>query len=149
MSDNSKKDHAMKTIVLISCGKDKRPQRAKAGDIYRGSLFTKSLIYAQKLNPDKIFILSAKHRLLELDTEIEPYDMTLNNMNTHERRQWADRVLEKLRSCSDIDNDAFVFLAGSKYREFLICHIRHSSVPMKGLKQGEQLKWLNEQINEW
>lgn len=149
MSDNSKKDHAMKTIVLISCGKDKRPQRAKAGDMYRGSLFTKSLIYAQKLNPDKIFILSAKHRLLELDTEIEPYDMTLNNMNTHERRQWADRVLEKLRSCSDIDNDAFVFLAGSKYREFLICHIRHSSVPMKGLKQGEQLKWLNEQINEW
>lgn len=116
--------------------------------MYRGSLFKKSLRYAQKLNPDKIFILSAKHGLLELDTEIEPYDMTLNNMNTHERRQWADQVLGSLRAHSDIDNDDFIFLAGRKYREFLICHIRHSSVPMKGLKIGEQLKWLNEQINE-
>ena len=139
----------MKKIVLISCGKDKRNQRAKARNMYRGSLFKKSLRYAQKLSPDKIFILSAKHGLLELDTEIEPYDMTLNNMNTCKRRQWADRVLGNLRARSDIDNDDFVFLAGSKYREFLICHIRHSSVPMKGLKQGEQLRWLNEQINEW
>ena len=53
----------MKKIVLISCGKDKCNQRAKARDMYKGSLFKKSLRYAQKLNPDQIFILSAKHGL--------------------------------------------------------------------------------------
>lgn len=50
----------MKKIVLLSCVKDKRNQRAKAGDMYISPLFTKSLNYAkQKLRPDKVFILSA------------------------------------------------------------------------------------------
>ena len=34
----------------------------------------KNLAHAKKLNPDAIYILSAKHYLLPLDKVIEPYD---------------------------------------------------------------------------
>ena len=44
-------------------------------------MFVKCLAYGQKLNPDSIFILSAEHHLLDLDTEIEPYNRTLNKMS--------------------------------------------------------------------
>ena len=139
----------MKKIVLLSCGKKKRTRRAKAGDMYVGPLFTKSLDYAkQKLSPDKIFILSAKHGLLGLGDEIEPYDKTLNNMGERERCQWASKVLKQLQSRTNLDSDHFTFLAGNNYRNSLLPHIKHYSIPMKGLGIGQQLAWLDEQTSE-
>lgn len=139
----------MKKIVLLSCGKKKRNRRAKAGDMYISPLFTKSLNYAkQKLRPDRIFILSAKHGLLGLGDEIEPYDKTLNDMGEGEKRQWASKVLKQLQSRADLDSDHFTFLAGDDYRKFLIHDIKHYSVPMKGLRIGEQLAWLDRHTNE-
>ena len=70
----------MRQIVLISCGSKKSEKKAKAKDLYIGSLFKNSLAYAEALKPDKIFILSALHHLLNLDKEIEPYDVTLSNV---------------------------------------------------------------------
>lgn len=57
----------MKRIVLISCVSKKRNVKSKAKDLYKGPLFTNSLAYGQALKPDKIYILSAKHHLLNLE----------------------------------------------------------------------------------
>lgn len=139
----------MKKIVLLSCVNKKRTRRAKAGDMYISPLFTKSLNYAkQKLSPDKIFILSAEHGLLELGDEIEPYNKTLGDMEKGERRQWASKVLKQLQSRTNLDSDHFTFLAGDNYRACLIPHIKHCSIPMKGLKIGQQLAWLDRHTNE-
>ncbi len=67
-----------KRIVLISCVSQKLPQRAKVKDLYISTLFKFNLKYAEKLKPDDIFVLSAKHGLLPLEKEIEPYNETLN-----------------------------------------------------------------------
>jgi hypothetical protein len=69
-----------KQIVLISCASRKLSQKAKVKDLYVSTLFKLNLKYAQQLEPDNIFILSAKHGLLSLEQEIEPYEQTLNNM---------------------------------------------------------------------
>lgn len=36
------------------------------------------MAYAKRQNPNKIFILSALHHLLDINKEIEPYDVTLS-----------------------------------------------------------------------
>ena len=137
----------MKKIVLISCGKEKLGQRAEASKMYTGGLFTKSLKYAEKkLNPNKLFILSAKYGLLKPYEMIEPYDITLNNMRVAEKRLWADKVLQQLRTQTNLNGDYFVFLAGKNYRDLLISHIMHYCVPMEGLPIGKQLAWLNRQV---
>ncbi len=135
----------MAKIVLISYGKTKLPYKSKVQDLCTSELFQKSLRYARSLDPDEIYILSSKHGLLRLDDEIEPYDKILNEMSSNERRQWADSILKKLRSLTDVESDEFVILAGNKYRKELLPHLHHYSIPMKGLKQGEQLQWLNAQ----
>jgi len=53
----------MKKIVLISCVKRKLPHRVPAKDLYISQLFKLSFAYAQRLRPDAIYILSAKHGL--------------------------------------------------------------------------------------
>jgi hypothetical protein len=133
-------------VVLISCVSKKLEHRAKAKDIYISQLFTKSLDFAKKTNPKKIFILSAEHHLLDLNTEIEPYNKTLIDMKDSEIRRWANTVLEQLKKECDILNDKFVILAGEKYYRHLIPSLAHYELPMEGLQIGKRLSWLNEAL---
>jgi cytoplasmic iron level regulating protein YaaA (DUF328/UPF0246 family) len=134
----------MRKIVLISCVSKKRTQRSKARDLYISALFKKNLQYALKLAPDQIFILSAKYGLVGLDDEIEPYNLTLNTMSSSEIKEWASGVLRQLFEKADLENDQFVFLAGVKYRKYLVPHLAHFEIPFEGLTIGRQLHKLSE-----
>lgn len=134
----------MNKIVLISCVSKKLPYRAKARDLYTSPLFRMNLKYAEQFSPKKIFILSAKHGLVHLDEEIDPYDVTLNEMSASERKEWAARVVSQLRENADLENDHFVVLAGQKYRQYLLPYLRSYEVPLEGLKIGQQLQFLKE-----
>jgi hypothetical protein len=134
----------MAKVVLISCVSKKLPYKAKAKDIYTSPLFKMNLRFANSLSPDKIFILSAKHGLIDLEKEIEPYDKTLNSMRSAEKKEWANNVLCDLRKVADLDNDEFIFLAGENYRKYLISSIKNYNIPLKGLSIGRQLQYLKE-----
>jgi cytoplasmic iron level regulating protein YaaA (DUF328/UPF0246 family) len=136
----------MAKIVLISCVNKKLSSKAKARELYISPLFRLNLAYARTLNPDKIFILSAKYGLLGLEEEVEPYNETLNNMSDDEIKEWAKQVVNKLKEIADLKNDEFIFLAGDKYRKFIIPHIAKYEIPMKGLGIGKQLKFLKDRL---
>ncbi|NLP59271.1 MULTISPECIES: DUF6884 domain-containing protein [Flavobacteriaceae] len=137
----------MKNIVLISCVSKKLDKKSTAENLYISSLFKKNLTYAKSLNPSEIYILSAEHGLLKLTDEIEPYDKTLNNMRSNEIKEWSKKVIYELKSLTDLEKDEFTFLAGEKYRKFLIPELSNVKIPMKGLKIGKQLQWLTKQNN--
>ncbi len=137
----------MKNIILISCVSKKLDKKSTAENIYTSTLFKKNLTYAKSLNPNGIYILSAEHGLLKLTDEIEPYDKTLNNMRSNEIKEWSKKVINQLNSLSDLKNDEFTFLAGEKYRKYLITELNNVKIPMKGLKIGKQLQWLTKQNN--
>ena len=137
----------MKKIVLISCVSKKLDRKSTAENIYISSLFKKNLTYAKSLNPSEIYILSAEHGILKLTDEIEPYDKTLNNMRSNEIKEWSKKVIYELKSLTDLEKDEFTFLAGEKYRKFLIPELSNVKIPMKGLKIGKQLQWLTKQNN--
>jgi len=133
-----------KRIVLISCVSQKLPHRAKAKNLYISTLFKLNLKYANKLNPDGVYILSAKYGLLNLDQEIDPYEQTLNNMRVNEVKQWANQVIEQIRKISVVEKTEYVFLAGERYRKYLLPHLNNVQIPLKGLRIGEQLQRLKE-----
>jgi hypothetical protein len=134
----------MKTIVLISCVSKKQPHKTKAKDLYISPLFRKNLAYAKKLIPDAVFILSAKYGLLDLEADIEPYDLTLNNMPASGIKAWAKNVIEQLSANTDLRQDHYIFLAGAKYRKYLTPHLSSFDVPMEGMPIGKQLQYLSE-----
>ena len=132
----------LKRIVLISCVSKKLSRKAEAKDLYISTLFRLNLKYAEKLEPDEIFVLSAKYGLLPLDQEIQPYEQTLNNMRSSEVEEWANRILEQIKEVCTISETEFTFLAGEKYRKYLLPHINHALIPLQGLRIGEQLQRL-------
>src|SRR5687768_5388522 len=123
----------MSTIVLIPCASEKLPFRTKASELYTSPLFKLNLQYARQRQPDAIYILSAKYGLLPLDTEVEPYDVTLNDMSTRDAKAWAQQVLSQLAARCDLQADHFVFLAGMKYRQHLVSQLASIEVPLEGL----------------
>ena len=134
-------------IVLISCVSMKNNYPCKAREMYVSPLFKGAYSYAQKLNADKIFILSAKYGLLEEDTLIEPYNETLNTKKDLEIRAWADKVFAELQQKTDVKKDEFVFLAGEKYRKYLVARLTNVEIPLKGLGIGKQLAYYKEKNN--
>lgn len=139
-----------KQIVLISCVSKKQRQKCMAKDLYISSLFKKSWVYANKLNPDAIYILSAEHHLLHPETPIEPYEKTLNECNVTERKTWTEKVLKQMKAEGlDVENDKFIILAGKKYYQYLIDNqngIKNYTLPLQGKGGiGCILKYLTEQ----
>lgn len=132
----------MAKVVFISCVSKKLGTKARAEDLYISPLFRLNLAYARKLKPDKIFILSAKHGLLGLNDVIAPYDTTLNHMPDPQRRAWGAKVIEQLRSRVNLEKDKFIFLAGGRYRKYLMPHMTHVEIPMIHLGIGKQLQFL-------
>jgi hypothetical protein len=72
--------NAMADYVIIPCGKEKSTKAAKVEDFYLGSMFQDALNTARQLfTDDRIFVVSAKHGLVPLDTVLEPYDMKMGD----------------------------------------------------------------------
>lgn len=135
--------------VFLSCVSEKEDHKCAAKDLYISPLFQKSYAYAQKLNPDHIYILSAKYFVVDLDEEISPYDVTLKDMNADEKREWVDNVLKKMDEKGIDRNEKTIFLAGHAYLDYLVEHFSDYSIPYQdaGLEGiGHILHWLDEQI---
>ncbi len=147
-------------VILIACVSQKGNKKTKAKDLYISQLFKSSLAYANREKPDKIFILSALHHLLDIDKEIEPYDVTLSIVPKAKRKpelkiltfsekiDWGKKILEQLSEQTDLQNDEFIILAGQEYIKPIINSIRNLTNPLNGLRQGERLKFLNKINNE-
>ncbi|WP_313912833.1 DUF6884 domain-containing protein [Tahibacter sp.] len=133
-------------VALVACVKSKGPAVAPARRLYTSPLFRASAAYAERV-ADRWFILSAEHELLHPDQQVAPYERTLTRMSVTERAAWAVEVLNTLRPMLSSPIH-LVVLAGTAYRECLLAPLRDAgcsiSVPMVGLRFGEQLRWLAE-----
>ena len=137
------------SLYLVSCVGQKLSVPAPAADLYTSAWFRKARSYVAK-SGEPWLILSAKYGLVHPDKVIEPYDVTLNTMPVADRREWARKVFADLESYL-AGVETVVFLAGKRYRQFLEVALAAKgvtvSVPMEGLRIGEQLSWLEREIN--
>ena len=140
----------MKTIILISCGAKKEKTPQKAEDLYIGGYFKKALLYAKYLsnkNDAEIFILSAKHGVLELNEIIKPYDLTLNGKNEKYKKAWSYKVIKQLQ-CKIQKTDKIIFLAGENYIKYLKTYYKNYEEPLKGLSIGKRLKFITGELEK-
>ena len=136
-------------LYLVSCVKTKLPACAPAKKLYDSDWFRKARAVVEATGRPW-YVLSAKHGLVDPHAVIEPYEKTLNDMSKNERTDWSRKVMHALDP-NLAGVDSVVIFAAKKYREFLEPELRGRGmtvhVPMKGLRSGEQLAWLNQQLS--
>ena len=109
-------------LYLVSCVNKKAPIPRKAKNLYISPWFVKAKTYVESTK-QRWFILSAKYRLVEPNCRINPYEKSLNSMPIKERQEWAEDVFKNLR-LHITDIETIYFLAGKRYREFLVPKLR-------------------------
>lgn len=131
-------------IALVSCVKQKRGSAVPARDLCLSQLFLGLRRYAE-LHADDWYILSAEHGVLRPEQVVAPYERTLNTMRKPDRVAWAEKVQKQLLELLPVEAE-IILLAGQRYREDIEPFLRKRgysvSVPLQGLKIGEQLQRL-------
>lgn len=123
-------------VALLSCTSKKKSYKCSASEMYSESpRFALAYEYA-KMTCDEVYVLSAKYGLIPEDMEIEPYDETLKDKSTHERRAWSEKVLHNLNNIASFQNDEFLVLAGVAYNEYILPHLKKYELPLKGESLG-------------
>lgn len=149
---------ARQLVVLVGCGSKKGTAPARARDLYKGSLFVAGMAHADRLvaaNPGaRVWILSAKHGLLDPEQVIEPYDKKLTQKR--EIEAWGDRAFRALRRDHG-DLVRVVILAGGTYADPIAYeallwdrwpHGKGKIVvekPLDGMTVGARLAWFKAQ----
>lgn len=147
-------------IGLVGCSAQKLDLPAPARLLYCSPLFRKSLAYAERVC-SRVYVVSATHGLVELDTVTKPYDRRLQGKA--ERVAWGRRVAHLLvdRHGRAVD---YLILAGADYAQPLATGLRtidgfHEDgwrgvpkgrihQPLIGLHVGQRLRRLNELLGE-
>lgn len=137
----------MLTVALIGCGKTKLPTRAQALNLYTGGLFVASRDYALATHTE-VFVLSARHGLVGLEEELDPYDFTMSDYpDVNARALWGRRVVADLAHRIGPPSKVTV-LAGERYAKWLrgpMAAVRvwpEPTYPLAGLGIGRRLAWL-------
>jgi hypothetical protein len=124
------------TVYLVSCVSEKHAVPTPAKDLYTSTWFKKARSFVERTGCTW-FILSAEHGLVSPEQVVSPYEKTLNRMPIDERRRWAQRVFAQLEEAAPRMERA-IFLAGQRYREFLVDHFRSRSILVEVAMQGLQ-----------
>ncbi len=133
-------------IGLVGCVKEKAPSTRRAEELYTSTLFRGRATYVKK-TCGRWFILSALHGVVDPDTVLERYDVTLDHASRERRRAWSRQVLEQLRAkLGDLGSYEFEIHAGAPYRDFgLVEGLRRAGAvvvnPTEGLRIGHQLSF--------
>lgn len=138
----------MTRVALIGCGSQKAPTYSLARDLYVSPLFKATLAHAEAGGFDAVYIVSAKHGLLQLEDAVAPYDFTLDEMTRDDRAWWAHLVMCQVQRWHEGAVELSVF-AGAAYVEPLRWQLPEFAgwtitEPMSGLQVGERLHWLKE-----
>ena len=132
-----------RTIALVSCASQKQDHPCPARELYAPStLFSLSYAYAKSV-AGRVYILSAKHGLVDEDAVLAPYDETLNDMSADARMDWSRKVLAQLGEVCDLSGDQFIILAGRNYYEFLLPALKNVTLPLGNLPLGKRIELLH------
>lgn len=127
--------------IFISCGIQKRSKRCPAWQMYCSVNSRLALSYGKKMWDDgkaNVYILSAKHGLLPLDKEIEPYSKTLVDASEEVVEKWAEKVIIQMKRAK-VDFDAkTVWLTTTAYSDPIKDHFKRSEFPLDGKGVGAQ-----------
>lgn len=127
-------------LIVVGCGDAKLAHAAPARELYTGSLFIDHLRLATRLArgaDGRVVILSAKHGVLDLDTVIEPYDVTLADLDVTARMRWVTDVAAELQRRTK-RSEPIVALLGREYLDWRALVDRRVVAMLEGLTMLER-----------
>ena len=146
--NESEKPTDLNTVVLISCTDNQRDGRWKARDLYNSESFKESLDFAGLIT-DSIFVISSAHGLVDLDTELENYNVRQDLKSQEELDKWGSMVANQINERGiNIENTEFIILAWRYYYKPLLKHLKYFELPLYKISPRDKSAKLKELLKE-
>ncbi len=127
-------------VGLVVCSRIKADRARPARELYVSPLFRAARAYAER-HYAQWLILSARHGVVEPDTVVDPYDLSLRRLSARERELWGNRVAVELTDRFPAGTVLW-FHAGVLYRDAIASVVPHQvRCPVASLGIGQQLAW--------
>ena len=131
--------------VILGCVSEKNRGPSHAKDLYVSPLFQKRRRYAEAAGLPWV-IFSAEHGIVEPDTVLNWYDVSLKDLPPRERRAKGEQAVRQLEEIfGSLTGMTFEIHAGAAYREALETPLARRGASLtnqiEGLRFGEQLQW--------
>ena len=133
-------------LVLVGCGKLKRPQAARARDLYVGPVFSAHRAIVDRIGL-RFHVLSAKHGPVRDLEEIEPYQTGIDEVDP---KLWNEHIYRFITArARQVEGREFrvLVLAGVKYLAGWLDRVRALGVrvddPLKGYEVGDRRTFAN------
>lgn len=110
-------------IWIVACGKAKRSLVSRARDLYTGHLTSLQIRFATTRGgvfggTAAAMIASARYGLVDMDTEVAPYDVTLNDFTADQLALWAQLVAAQAAERGIAGATVYV-MGGARYTDAL------------------------------
>ena len=144
---DSERPKDLDTVVLISCSSSQRKGTWKARELYCSASFKESLEFAQKLTrgDDCIFVISSKYGLLDLEDEVENYNVRQKDKSEDDMTQWGVKIVEQIVNRGiDINCTEFIILAWGDYYLPLLKPLKYCETPLQNVRVHDKSAKLRE-----
>ena len=133
-------------IVIVACGTKKRKEKSPAWKLYTGSYFQLCLRCASKWAKRKdIYIISAKHGIVTLDTELEPYDTHITSEDAVDIN-----VIKSQMKRFELFGKHVVVFGGNDYVEVIQKVIPDAKAPLQELKiKDKRMGYQMQMLKRW
>jgi len=129
-------------VLLIACGATKLDHPAPAADLYTGSL-TRAAIRHARAQSSPWYIVSALHGLVEPAQVLDPYNVSIADLDRDYRPIWARQVAGRLALLHP-DCDVVEAHLGAVYLRALRPFLPRVEDSLVGLGIGHRLRWYAE-----
>lgn len=103
-------------LYIVGCSKSKAGKKCKAKDLYTGQLFVAAKNFLEAKG-ETWRIVSARYGLLDPESEVSPYDKTIDSMNFWEKVRWGDHCRDCIQR---VGPSKVIILASKEYASWLI-----------------------------
>ena len=106
-------------IGLLSCSKEKLSGAHSAAELYSSPFFQNNV---NKLieTCDKVYVISGKFGLIELEFVMNNYDLYLGSLNHNDKLIWGNLVIKEFLNKNNITKeDKIVVVASNDYYDYV------------------------------
>lgn len=136
--------NSKQTAVIIPCGFKKTKVRTKAQHLYQGPYFKMNLAWALSVvDGSRVFILSAKHGLLRLTDELDPYDLKMGQPGSIGAVE-----IKRQAQAFEFDKMKLYAIGGSEYLFALKAAGLDFCAPIAGLSLGRSMQVLKRNMRK-
>lgn len=106
--------------------------------------YFKYVLQYAKSKFEKVIIMSAKYNFLEIDEELEPYNISLKDMSKEDKLRWSRKTEKKIMDKYPPDKYEYYFITGVDFYQYLKLPDKH--ILFEGVPIGKRMQMIIKEL---